>query len=117
MMNNGQVWTFMAMFAPEVPVLHNFNEMCQVWNRVASFDEDVQIGANMANYGIWWPAMLKYGQLWLEKSRLINSIAVSAIPKNADNECKVSAFKPQFANNGGMWSEKATKCSVCLVIA
>jgi len=63
MINNDQEWSFVALFAQAFPVLNNFVEMCQVWNRVPHLDEDVQTCANMANYGILYPAMLTDGQL------------------------------------------------------
>jgi hypothetical protein len=31
MINKDQVWSFMAMFAPKLPVLSNFVEMPQIW--------------------------------------------------------------------------------------
>jgi hypothetical protein len=42
MITDDQVRSFVATFAPEIPVLTNFVDMCQVSNCVAHCDEDCQ---------------------------------------------------------------------------
>jgi len=102
------------MFAQKLPVLWNLGEMPQVWIWMTHFDEDCQTCPNMASYGILWPAMLTGGQLWLEKSRLSNSITVSAVSRNSAIEGDLWAFRTHCANNGGIWTEDATKFPICL---
>jgi len=81
MINKDQASSFMAMFAPKLPVQDNIGEMPQIWNWVTHFVEDCQTYPNMANTGILWSAMLTYGPLWLETSSLANSITVSAVSR------------------------------------
>jgi len=61
MINTNQAWSFMVTFAPEVPVLSNFEEMFQLWIWVAHFDEDRQICPNMAQL---WNIMTSNAHEW-----------------------------------------------------
>jgi hypothetical protein len=117
MINKDQLWSFMAIFAPKLPVLSNVGEMPQIWNWVTHFDEDCQTCLNMANSGILWAAMLTYGPLWLETSSLANSITVSAFSRTSVTACYIWRFGAFWDKIGGMWPEDATNGPICLTRA
>jgi len=85
----------------------NSEQLCrngQVYNLVAHLDEDYQTCSNKANYGILRPAMLTYGHLWLETSRLTNSITVTVDSIKFVFQYELWAFRAHCANNGGIWT-------------
>jgi hypothetical protein len=117
MIHKDQLWSFMATFAPKLPVLSKFGEMQQIWTWVTHFDEDCQTCPNISNSGIFLPAMLTYGALWIETSNLANSITVSAVLRTSVTVCYIWRFGALWDKIGGIWPEDATNGPICLIKA